>query len=204
MGHKCISQKPVAVKISPSMAVRRQLMRAHSQPPLIAPKGIIAVSRSKARPLSIGCPPNTVAMKSGMLTMAIISAAPTRKLTNALAENGQRVNRESSTIGNTCLSLDPFWLFVSSERAVIHLRSRYTSRAINAAINIKEAPISQGLFCIGAWLELDPDVAIAVFAASWESPALKQINAAPNKSAPGKSIRALLYPTSAVVTPGGM
>src|SRR5205814_8268710 len=106
--------------------------------------------------------------------------------------------------GNTCLSLDPFWLFVSSERAVIHLRSQYTSRAINAAINIKEAPISKGLFCIGAWLELDSDVAIAVFAASWESPALKQINAAPNKSAPRKSIRALLYPLSTVGTPGGI
>src|SRR6266480_2599844 len=204
MGHRCISQKPVEVKISPSMAVRRQLMRAHSQPPLIAPSGISAVRRSKARTLSIGCPPNTVAMKSEMLTIAMISAAPTRKLTNALAEKGQRVKRESSTIGNTRLPLDPLRLFVSSERAVTHLRSRYTSRAINAAINIREAPISQGLFCIGAWLELDSDVAIAVFAASWESPALKQINAAPNKSAPGKSIRALLYPTSAVVTPGGM
>src|SRR5437588_5483492 len=204
MGHRCISQKPAEVKISPSMAVRRQLMRAHSQPPLIAPSGIIAVRRSKARPLSIGCPPNTVAMKSGMLTMAIISAAPTRKLTNALAEKGQCVKEESSTIGNTRLSFNPLWLFVSSEREVSHFRSRYTSRTIKAAIKIREAPISQGLFCIGNWLELELDVAIAVFAASWESPALKQIKAAPSRSAPRKSMRALLYPTFAVVTPGGM
>src|SRR5690349_6362564 len=98
--------------------------------------------------------------------MTIISAAPTSRLTRAVAENDNRLKRESSMIGNTFAFLDPPWLLFSSTREASILRSKYTSIAMNVASNASEAPINQGLFCMGAWLELEPDTAIDDVAAS--------------------------------------
>src|SRR2546428_464276 len=70
--------------------------------------------------------------------------------------------------------------------------------------NASEAPISQGLFCMGAWFEFEPDTAIDDVAASCESPKLRQINAAPSSNAPSRSMRSLTRAIRAFVAAAGM
>ena len=64
--------------------------------------------------------------------MAIISAAPTSKLTSDVAEKAVRLKSESSITGQ----------FLR--------RSVSVSRAIKAASNTSAAAINQRLFCMGA------------------------------------------------------
>src|SRR6266849_437706 len=100
-GHRCINQKPIAVGIKPNTAVKRHEIIEHNQPPSNAPIGIIAVRRKRARPLSIAGRPSTVAINIGISAIAMISAAPTSRLTNAVAEKLSRLKSESSTTGQT-------------------------------------------------------------------------------------------------------
>ena len=73
--------------------------------------------------------------------MAMISAAPTRRLTSAVAEKDGRLKIESSTMGQ------------------LLRRSLKISRAMKQARKMSAAARSQGLFCIGGFVALVADVA---------------------------------------------
>ena len=122
----------------------------------------MAVRRRSASPLSSTGRRSTVSTKMGISAIAIISAAPTNRLTREVALNGRRLKSERSTTGQRTLRS-------TSTKAIRKMIAR---------------PSEIGLFCgAGAFGSVGP-----MSVPCWARPRLRQVNAKPSRTAPIQSM----------------